>query len=102
MLLDERTGFVVDGMNTVRVDDEGEEHTLLLAKGCRVLGGNSGYFRGKPDECIVALENPRFSKVWLAVHASSVEEAFDVSEAPEVEIKRAIGDDYKARAAHSN
>eukprot|EP00965_Chrysotila_dentata_P081687 2696721-Pleurochrysis_carterae.AAC.1 len=100
MLLDEHTGFVVDGMNTVRLDDEGEEHTLLVAKGCRVLAAIAGTSRANKASAFVALENPRFSKVWLAVDASSVEEALDVSEAPEAEIKRAIGDDYMARLLH--
>eukprot|EP00965_Chrysotila_dentata_P189078 6173127-Pleurochrysis_carterae.AAC.1 len=90
------TGFKVDETQAVHVDEEGEEHTLCIAKGSRMLGGNSGYFKGDANDIILALDNVRFSKAWLSVNATAVEEALDISKPPEAELKRAINDDYQA------
>eukprot|EP00965_Chrysotila_dentata_P169093 5583737-Pleurochrysis_carterae.AAC.2 len=38
-----QAGFKVDHTQAVCVDEEGEGHTLKLAKEARSLGGNNGY-----------------------------------------------------------
>eukprot|EP00965_Chrysotila_dentata_P117923 3897423-Pleurochrysis_carterae.AAC.1 len=92
------SGFAVKAGLQVVVDEEGEQHTLDVAKGHRVLGGNSGYFKGDSREVILALDSVRYSKVWLAVCLSEIEQVLDILEPDAGELKRCNGDDdYQAR-----
>eukprot|EP00965_Chrysotila_dentata_P188239 6172612-Pleurochrysis_carterae.AAC.3 len=88
-------GFIADKNAEVHVEEQGEQNTLNRAKSSRLLGGNTGYFKGDADILLVALNNVRFDNMWLAAQASDIHGAFDVAQASEVDLQKAIGDDFK-------
>eukprot|EP00965_Chrysotila_dentata_P030063 1001047-Pleurochrysis_carterae.AAC.1 len=90
-----RTGFRVAGApeHEVSVDSEEEQQTLLVAKGSRILGGNSGYFDGHTNSYVVFLDNVRCSGVWLSVRSSQLKQTCYGTSPAMADLKKAIGDD---------
>eukprot|EP00965_Chrysotila_dentata_P027481 912658-Pleurochrysis_carterae.AAC.1 len=70
-------GFLVDRIDGVAVDNEGENNTLHVAKQSRALGGNTGYFSGDVlSSVIIVLKNLKFDVVWLSCETPNLASVF--------------------------
>eukprot|EP00965_Chrysotila_dentata_P238317 6202420-Pleurochrysis_carterae.AAC.1 len=52
---------------------------MELAKSSRMLGGNTGYFSGNRDCMLICMACKRFGSVWMAVGASQLDLAFNLT-----------------------
>eukprot|EP00965_Chrysotila_dentata_P122632 4053364-Pleurochrysis_carterae.AAC.2 len=91
--------FLVNRTDGVTVDEEGEQHTLQLAKQSRMLGGNTGYFSGDPASIVVVMKNVKFNVVWVSCKTTDMSTVFDLSPAESDITYAAGGEDYQKYAA---
>eukprot|EP00965_Chrysotila_dentata_P153608 5076969-Pleurochrysis_carterae.AAC.1 len=71
-----------------------------MAKGSRMLGGNTGYFAGKRDSLILGLTNKRFGSVWISANLSELDAVVQRRPAYD-DVVGAFGEDYKVNAQRS-
>eukprot|EP00965_Chrysotila_dentata_P048825 1620065-Pleurochrysis_carterae.AAC.1 len=66
----------------------------MLAKGSRMLGGNSGCFGVERDSIIVVLGHPKLGALWTHALASAPGSAFDLYPS-EADLTESLGAEYK-------
>eukprot|EP00965_Chrysotila_dentata_P263091 6214758-Pleurochrysis_carterae.AAC.1 len=59
------TGYLMESQGLV-IDEKGQDHTQSIAKGPRMLGGNSQMFPDTRDACMAFLANKKFEKATAA------------------------------------